>query len=120
MGVRTVQIITDSLDGKDLPEDTKPITVSLGRKSWDLYLSDANLEKFYSAMDKFTKNEPEHTATAFSVSRKTSPEKGKRDPEMLREIRAWAQSEGITHNGKPLSDRGRIPNEVIAQWEQSH
>ena len=45
MRVRTVQVVEDSIDGKPLPEDTQPLMISLGRRSWQLFLSDANREK---------------------------------------------------------------------------
>jgi hypothetical protein len=43
--VRTVQVVEDSIDGKPLPEDPQPLMISLGRLSWQLFLSDANREK---------------------------------------------------------------------------
>lgn len=42
--------------------------------------------------------------------------KQKRDPELLKQIRGWARE-----NGWPeLGDRGRIPYEAEAAWEEAH
>lgn len=56
MPKRTVTVYTDDLDGKDLPEDTKPVRLSLGRTTYGLYLSDVNEGKLYEALEPFTKN----------------------------------------------------------------
>lgn len=45
MPVPTVQVVEDSINGGPLPEDIEPLTISLGRRSWQLFLSDANREK---------------------------------------------------------------------------
>jgi hypothetical protein len=40
-----VQVVEDSINGKPLPEDIQPLTISLGRRSWQLSWLDANREK---------------------------------------------------------------------------
>jgi len=42
---RTVQVVEDSINGKPLPEDIQPLTISLDRRSWRLSLLDANRDK---------------------------------------------------------------------------
>lgn len=44
----------------------------------------------------------------------------KTDPEQTRAIREWAQSNNIQYKGKSLGNRGRIPAEIIDQYNSSH
>lgn len=121
MGVRQKLIVEDSFDGKDLPEDTQPITVTVGRKSWDLYLSDANAGKFYDQLEKWTKNEPEKAAETFAAARKSPARSAARtDPEQTKRIREWLQSTGYLYKGKQISDRGRIPQEALDAYSEAH
>lgn len=102
-------VLADDLDGKPLPDDTTPIRLSLGRKSWDLYLSDANQKKLYDALNKFTDN-------AEVVGTQVSIVKPKTNPEQLKEIREWARG-----NGWPdLKDRGRIPEKAMDAYKAAH
>lgn len=121
MGVRTRIVVTDSFDGKELPEDTKPIKVQVGRRAWDLYLSDTNAGKFWSQLEKWTKDEPEQSAASTSVRSRSAASSGVIiDPEQRRKIREWAQATGYKHNGKAIGDRGRIPQEAINAYNMAH
>jgi hypothetical protein len=35
----------------------------------------------------------------------------------MKAVRAWAQSNNVQHKGRPIGDRGRIPQEVIDQYD---
>jgi nucleoid-associated protein Lsr2 len=115
MPVRQVTVIEDSIDGKPLDPETQPLTISVDRKSWKLYLSDANREKVLDQIAKWTLNEPEEAAEAFQAHRKTSPGKAKRDSAQLAAIRNWA-----TANGHEVSARGRIPREIEEKYYATH
>jgi hypothetical protein len=106
MPVKTVVQILDSVDGKELDPDTKPLRIQLDRKAWELYLSDQNREKLQAALERFTKNEPEMTAQAFADSRKTKPT-AKADPEQLARIREWARGHGFD-----VAPRGRVAQHI--------
>jgi hypothetical protein len=113
MGVKNVQIITDSFDEKQLPEETKPITITVGKRSWDLYLSDDNAGKFYDQLDKWTKNEPEKTSG--SAPFKPSWKRPKSGTDELKAMRAWGQENGFT-----VSDRGRVSQAVQDAYRAAH
>jgi hypothetical protein len=106
-------VLADDFDGKPLSDDTQPIQVSLGRKSWNVYLSDANTKKLYAAIEPFTKDAD---STEVTVSRRRGASSStRRDPEQTKAIREWANQ-----NGHKVSDRGRISAEVVEAYEKSH
>lgn len=107
-------VLIDDYDGSELSSDTTPLRLSLGRKAYRLYLSDKSLEALYSALEPFTKDaETESGLQATASTAKT-------DKARTKAIREWAQSQNITHNGKPLGDRGRIPEEIVEQYDANH
>lgn len=107
-------VLVDDYDGKELDSDTKPTRVSIGRKAWNLYLSDDNLGKLYEALEPFTKD-AEQDSGSQSAPKPTS------DRARTRAIREWAQAQGIKQpNGKPLGDRGRIPKEIEDAYDEAH
>lgn len=121
MGRKTVQVITDDLDGKELPEDTKPVALSMGRTTYNLYLSDDNHGKLLAALEPFISGAETASAGAAS-SRSTAPSA---DKEKLRKVREWAQATKYTYtNAKgdkvTLGDRGRIPQEVVDAYDAAN
>lgn len=111
MGKRYV--LVDDYSGDELPEDTSPVRLSLGRKAYNLYLSDKSLEALYSALEPFVKDAETDTG-------KASPNQKSSDRERIKAIRTWAQNKNIKHNGKPLGDRGRIPQEIVDAYDKEN
>ena len=113
MGRRTV--LVDDYDGEELPSDTAPLRLSLGRKTYRLYLGEKSLEALYDALEPFTKD------AEVEGSSSTPAPTQKADRERVKAVRAWAQAEGIKQpNGKPLGDRGRIPDEIFKAYDDAH
>lgn len=107
-------VLVDDLTGDELPDDTTPLRVTVGRRSYTLYLSDTSLGKFNDALAPFVEN-------ADSEANKQPAANNKPDRERTRAVREWAQAEGIKQpNGKPLGDRGRIPQEIIDAYDEKH
>lgn len=118
MGRKTV--LVDDLDGTELPETAKPITLSLGRTTYALYLSEKNHGKLLDALNPFIEN-----AETISGSSRTAPSTAGTDKEKLKAVRAWAQSTGYKYKNAAgeevtLGDRGRIPQEVIDAYESAN
>lgn len=112
MARRTV--LVDDFDGNELPSDTAPLRLSLGRKVYRLYLGDKSLEALYAALEPFTKDAEVETGPVPVASQKS-------DKDRVKAVRAWAQAEGIKQpNGKPLGDRGRIPEEIYKAYDEAH
>lgn len=133
MGRKTV--LLDDLDGSVLPDDTEPVTFSLGRTTYSLYLTEDNHGKFMDALTPFIENAETTSSTPTASggrSRRSSTTSGSADKEKMKAIRAWAQSTGFTFpsatekdkDGKPvmktLGDRGRIPEEVVKAYDEAN
>jgi hypothetical protein len=114
-------VLVDDLDGSELPEDTKPVTFSLGRTTYNLYLSDKNHEKFLNDLNKYIANAETVTGAAPRASSSASSA----DKEKLKAVREWAQATGYKYkNAKgeevTLGDRGRIPQEIVDAYEAAN
>lgn len=120
MGRKTV--LVDDLDGTELPEDTQPIRLSLGRTTYSLYLSDKNHEKLLEAVTPFIENA--ETVQGSTAPRSATPAKSA-DKERLRAVREWAQSTGFKYKNAAgeevtLGDRGRIPDAVVKAYDEAN
>jgi hypothetical protein len=112
-------ILIDDFDGKTLNGNTKPIHVTMGSESWDLYLSSKNAQALRKAIDPFVKTADKasaasaRTRTAKTRARRGAPSAApKRD---LEAIRQWARANDIEVKG-----RGRIAQAVIEQYDAAH
>ena len=122
MGRKTV--LLDDFDGEVLPDDTSPVTFSLGRTTYSLYLSEANHGKFMDALTPFIeKAETTTSSSTGSGGRRRSS--GSSDKEKMKAVRAWAQATGFKFkdaqgNEKSIGDRGRIPQEVVDAYDAAN
>lgn len=106
-------ILIDDFDGKTLNGNIKPIRVTVGNESWDVYLSAKNAQALRKAIDPFVKSADKASGTIKTTRPRTRrPAAPKRD---LETIRQWARSEGIE-----VKDRGRVAQSVIEQYEAAH
>lgn len=122
MGRKTV--LVDDLDGTELPEDTQPIRLSLGRTTYNLYLSEKNHEKLLEAVTPYIENAETVTGTTSASSRTSSTTKAS-DKERNAKVREWAQSTGFKFTNAAgeevtLGDRGRIPEAVFKAYDEAN
>lgn len=117
---QTIVQLTDDYDGKALPDDTSPVTLSLGRTTYNLYLSEDNHGKLLELLNPFI----EDAETVSSSSRTAAPSKAASsgNKEDQKNARHWAQTSGFKFkdaqgNEKTLGDRGRIPDAVLDGWK---
>lgn len=118
MGRKTV--LVDDLDGKELPESTQPLRLSVAGWTYDLYLSESNAGKLMEAISPFTEN----AELVQQAPRRTgaAPKASSADKEDQKNARAWAQSTNFKFKNaageeKTLGDRGRIPDAVMEAWK---
>jgi Lsr2 len=106
---KTVITFEDDLDGS-AAEGT--VTFALNGVQYEIDLSKKNADKLARAFEPFvTGGRKVSTRTAGRSSRGASSPK-KHDQSAVRE---WARAEGMT-----VSDRGRIPAEVLARYQAAH
>jgi hypothetical protein len=104
----TVVTITDDIDGS---EGAETVVFGFGGQSYEIDLGKKNLEKFKKGLQPFIdsgRKVSSRQGTARAPRNRTS----RKDSSA---IRAWAAEQGL-----PVSERGRIPATVVAQYEAAH
>ena len=106
MARKTVVTLVDDIDGSDA---VRTVTFSLDGTNYEIDLNSHNLDTLTTALDPFIKNA--HTAgkrrTPSGSTGTTAPSKN------LAGVRVWARENGYT-----VSDRGRVPAEILAAYQQ--
>ena len=98
-------------DQKEIPEGQhKTRSFSLDGRDYEIDLCERHSQKFDEIFQRFAARARTAEGRAGRAKRRTSAHR-KRSAE----IRAWAK-----HNGTAVSDRGRIPADVIARYDASH
>lgn len=117
-------VLLDDFDGKELPDETEPVNLSMGRTTYMLYLSETNHGKLLKALDPFIKD-AETTATRTAPApAKAGKAASAHDKERMKAIREWAREQGIKYKNAQgeettLGERGRIPQEIIDAYDKA-
>ena len=101
----------DDIDNAPLAaEDVNVVEFAVDGVTYSMDVSTANREKFEEALAPYI-------AVARRVQRKSSRRapQSTNSPERNRAIREWAQA-----NGLQVSDRGRIPQNIVDQYDEAH
>ncbi|MFF7292024.1 Lsr2 family protein [Microbacterium sp. NPDC008134] len=104
--------ITQLIDDVDGTEATTSIRFAVGGTNFEIDLNDANAEKFHEALKPWTDVARKAKKEGSSSARTSSKSTGRRD---LAAIRKWASD-----NGHAVSERGRIPANVIEAYDAAH
>jgi hypothetical protein len=96
--------LVDDLDGSPAEETVR---FGLGGTEYEIDLSKQNAGTLRAGLEPFV----EHARKSGRGTRRR-PARPSSARERSSDIRAWAKAEGIT-----ISDRGRIPASVVAQYE---
>lgn len=96
----------DDIDGTDLGETSNTISFAFEGKEYSIDLSDDNAEVFREAMAPYIDAGHRVTGRKTKTARKTTTTSG--DTKAARE---WARN-----NGYDVSDRGRIPADVMQAY----
>jgi nucleoid-associated protein Lsr2 len=105
---RNVTTYIDDLTGKELADGTgETVTFSLDGVLYELDVNSRGAQKLRSALAPYVK--AGRRIAAGKSKRPARRSKVASDPAA---VRAWASSNGI-----PVSNRGRVPAAVIAQFE---
>lgn len=103
MARKVIETFTDDIDGS---EGATTVRFSYGAQEYEIDLAAKNANKLDKALMEFIPN-------ARRVGKKTqTTSKTGRSKEELAAIRAWA-----TYAGKPVSERGRIPQAILDEFD---
>lgn len=108
MARREIVVLEDDLDGGTADETVK---FALDGMNYEIDLSEKNAAKLRTALAKFLQHS--RRAGRSGVVRQSHAGRGpaRPDREQNKAIRGWAK-----RKGKPISDRGRIPQEIIDEY----
>lgn len=108
MAQKVQVLLVDDLDGGEADET---VQFSIDGASYEIDLSSANAKKLRDSLAPFV----EKGRKAGTVRRGGRRQRGASSRERSAEIRAWAKRNGIKVN-----ERGRIPQNVIEQYEAAN
>jgi len=102
-------ILTDDLDGSAA---TQTVEFSLAGNAYTIDLSDANVAKLEAALKPFIDKAEKVRGARQGGGRR---QQGRASRGGTTAVRDWARS-----NGYEVSDRGRIPADILAAYEAAH
>jgi hypothetical protein len=105
----TVHLI-DDLDGD---QATSTVQFGLEGKDYEIDLSDSNTERLHDVLADFVAAARKVGSAGPVVRRSVNAAAAKVDREQNQAIREWARRRGMK-----VSDRGRIPTEVVDAYHQ--
>ena len=111
MAQKVVVSLVDDLDGGTAHET---VQFSLDGKHYEIDLSDTHATALRESLASYigSAHRPSGTRRARTASSTISPSV---DREQNQAIRDWARTKGMK-----VSDRGRIPSEVLTAYHQAH
>lgn len=95
----------DDLDGTDLGSVANTISFAFDGREYSIDLSDENADKFREVMAPYVENGHRVTGTKAKPARKSASRSSSGETKAIRE---WARS-----NGYDVSDRGRVPADIM-------
>jgi len=118
MAKKTITILTDDLDGTELPAGTRSTRFALDGVEYEIDLSAENARALADALAPYIaagrRVGGSRAASGGSAPRARSRSTGG-DADRLAAIRAWAQGNGYT-----VGDRGRIKAEIVEAYEAAN
>ena len=110
--MRKVQVILlDDIDGS---EAERTVQFSLDGTSYEIDLNAANAAKLEKVLAPYIEKATKVSSARGAATRGRRTATG-RSRSRAAEVRAWAKDQGIA-----VPDRGRVPNEVLEQYEAAH
>lgn len=111
MAKRTIEVFHDDLDGS---EGASTVKFGLDGKSYEIDLSEAHEKELRKALEKYVGAATQVTAhnAAATGRRKYGTGPVRRDTKHIRE---WLRSQGVE-----ISDRGRIPTDLMNRYNAAH
>ena len=111
MAKQTTVILVDDLDGSEAAEQ---VEFAVDGKSYEIDLSAENSAKLRDALAPFISAARRRSGRR-TTSAAAAPPRPASDREHNQDIRKWAASQGMK-----ISERGRIPSNVLRAYRDSH
>jgi len=116
MAHKTIVTLVDDLTGQTA-ENISTVEFALDGRSYELDLTDENSAKLHDALGPYVNAARKIGGRRRSGTRpgravKTSSRAANYNRETLKAIREWAKK-----NGHNVSDRGRLPADVVNAWQ---
>ena len=116
MAQRTIVTLVDDLTG-EVAENISTVEFALDGRTYELDLTDDNSAKLHDALSQYVNAARKiggrrHSAARPDGGSKSTGRATGHNRETLKSIREWAKK-----NGHNVSDRGRLPAEVVQAWE---
>jgi hypothetical protein len=118
MAQKTIVTLVDDLTGEEA-ENISTVEFALDGVTYELDLTDENSTKLHDALSEYAK-----AGRKIGGRRRSGPRPGRAvkstggaagyNRETLKSIREWAKK-----NGHNVSDRGRLPAEVLQAWQSA-
>ena len=113
MAKRVIEQLVSDLSGKDIKDgEGETVKFSIGSTSYEMDLTEAEAGQFYAAVKRYT---DVATKTGGRGARSGGASKNKSDRNQTQAIRTWARE-----NGRVVSDRGRISQDVQDAYNAAH
>ncbi|HEX5741911.1 MAG TPA: Lsr2 family protein [Pilimelia sp.] len=116
MARQTITVLTDDIDGGTADES---VSFALDGVQYEIDLSAKNAEKLRKALAPYLENATRVGRGGVVPGRRGRPARGLgtagADREQNKAIRDWAKQAG-----KEVSDRGRIPASLVAEFQAAH
>lgn len=109
MATRIETTLIDDLDGTTAEETVR---FSLDGTEYEIDLNEEHAAELRSSVRHFTDSARKAPATRRRTNTPTAAALGR---ERTRQIRAWAQAEGI-----PVNNRGRVNASIVDAYEKAH
>lgn len=119
MAQRTITQLIDDIDGKELKAgDGQTVTFAVGNASYEIDLSQKNLDKFYDALTPYMENGRKISGRRPAIGpQSTGAGRGaaRADKEQLQAVRDWARGQGME-----VSSRGRISKQIMDAFQAAN
>lgn len=109
---QTTITLVDDIDGSEADEQ---VEFAIDGKAYEIDLSTANVSRLRDALAPFVSAARRTGGRRGSASGAATPARAGTDREQNQAIREWA-----TQQGMKISERGRIPSNVLEAYHQNH
>lgn len=109
MAQKVQVLLTDDLDGS---EANQTVTFGLAGVEYEIDLSDANASELRGSLAPFVAAARKANAAARKTARGAGARKPAAEGPSAGEVRQWAKDQGIE-----ISDRGRVPNDLMVKFQ---